>query len=210
MGNCPNNREASALTQSIAMSAPSRSGVWVLSICLLAILGPLEVEAAKGSLRAGVLSRGGMRRSKNRGYGHDMDWEQRELGYGSYRRMEGDMPGCDEVCQYNRLLGLDSDDEDQSGQASQSQVTDKVEVSSLPPCVGLCHVERVQEMERDNNLRSLKKASKKCVGLCYILRKKGQMIDPGLKELQERRPCVGLCFLLKKKMDLLEEETSQS
>ena len=31
--------------------------VWVLSICLLATLGSLEVEAAKGSLRAGVLSR---------------------------------------------------------------------------------------------------------------------------------------------------------
>ena len=41
-------------------------------------------------------------------------------------------------------------------------------------------------------------------------RKKGQIIDPGLKDLQERRPCVGLCFLLKKKMDLLEEEASQS
>ena len=27
-------------------------------------------------------------------------------------------------------------------------------------------------MERDNNLRSLKKARKKCVGLCYILRQK--------------------------------------
>ena len=80
-------------------------------------------------------------------------------------------------------------------------------------------------MERDNNLRSLKKARRKCVGLCYILRqekslpeylmrlnfrKKGQIIDPGLKDLQERRPCVGLCFLLKKKMDLLEEEASQS
>ena len=25
-------------------------------------------------------------------------------------------------------------------------------------------------MERDNNLRSLKKARRKCVGLCYILR----------------------------------------
>ena len=36
------------------------------------------------------------------------------------------------------------------------------------------------------------------------------MIDPGLKDLQKRRPCVGLCFLLKKKMDLLEEEISQS
>ena len=82
-------------------------------------------------------------------------------------------------------------------------------------------------MERDNNLRSLKKARRKCVGLCYILRqeqsqgcvipsknvnfrKKGQIIDPGLKDLQERRPCVGLCFLLKKKMDLLEEETTES
>ena len=31
---------------------------------------------------------------------------------------------------------------------------------------------QVQEMERDNNLRSLKKARKKCVGLCYILRQK--------------------------------------
>ena len=31
--------------------------VWVLSLCLLATLGPLEVEAARGSLRAGVLSR---------------------------------------------------------------------------------------------------------------------------------------------------------
>ena len=66
------HQPSAALTQSIAMSVPSRSGVrgsqcviisgpvfqvWVLSICLLAILGPLEVEAAKGSLRAGVLSR---------------------------------------------------------------------------------------------------------------------------------------------------------
>ena len=47
-----------------------------------------------------------------------MDWDQRgecsrvpgalcdhvicypDLGYGSYRRREGDMPDCDEVCQY--------------------------------------------------------------------------------------------------------------
>ena len=34
------------------------------------------------------------------------------------------------------------------------------------------HDPQVQEMERDNNLRSLKKARKKCVGLCYILRQK--------------------------------------
>ena len=66
---------------------------WVLAlVCVLTSLTPLE--AAKGSLRAGVLSRswlrgnmeqtlychvyrGGMRRSKNRNYGHDMDWDQR-------------------------------------------------------------------------------------------------------------------------------------
>ena len=52
---------------------------WVLAIvCVLTTLGPLE--AAKGSLRAGVLSRGGMRRSKNRNYGHDLDWDQRGEG----------------------------------------------------------------------------------------------------------------------------------
>ena len=69
---------------------------WVLAlVCVLTSLTPLE--AAKGSLRAGVLSRlglrtkvkircralhchvyrGGLRRSKNRNYGHDMDWDQR-------------------------------------------------------------------------------------------------------------------------------------
>ena len=59
----------------------------------------------------------------------------------------------------------------------------------------------VLHSQAENSLKDVQYLSKN-----FIFRKKGQIIDPGLKDLQERRPCVGLCFLLKKKMDLLEEE----
>ena len=48
-------------------------GRLVVSLLLAAHLGP--AEAAKGSLRAGVLSRGGMRRSKSRHYDHGLGWD---------------------------------------------------------------------------------------------------------------------------------------
>ena len=64
----------------------------------------------------------------------------------------------------SRLLGLENEDEDGEKE------TTKTEVSTNAPCVGLCHVERVQEMEKDDNLKQLKKEKKECVGLCYILR----------------------------------------
>ena len=48
-------------------------GRLVVSLLLAAHLGP--GEAAKGSLRAGVLSRGGMRRSKSRHYDHGLGWD---------------------------------------------------------------------------------------------------------------------------------------
>ena len=62
-------------------------------------------------------------------------------------------------------MGLEdgsSDDEDEE---------ESSEVSSIAPCVGLCHVERVQELEKDKELKTLREQkNKRCVGLCYLLR----------------------------------------
>ena len=41
------------------------------------------------------------------------------------------------------MLELDSDDTEEGDQQGRSDETEEVEGSSLPPCVGLCHVERV-------------------------------------------------------------------
>merc|ERR1719189_1763158 len=79
----------------------------VVSLLLAAHLGP--GEAAKGSLRAGVLSRGGMRRSKSRHYDHGLGWDAHDP-YMPYRRRGNGAMECNEVCQYKhltrRLLGL--------------------------------------------------------------------------------------------------------
>merc|ERR1712117_377396 len=153
----------------------------LFSIVCFMMMMVMETLAAKGGLRAGVLSRNSLRRSKNRGY--DSGWDGHQMGYGSYRRRNGQMTECNEVCQYNRLMGLEND-------SSEEKEKKKPEISSVAPCVGLCHVERVQEMEKDNQLKTLKKQQKKCVGLCFLLRRQGLKMDPNLESLQRRRPCV--------------------
>ena len=80
---------------------------------------------------------------------------------------------------FSRLLGL------ATGETATDPAAKKAEVSSVAPCVGLCHVERVQvgargtrhvtrtmmqEMEKDPSLKTLNNTRKRCVGLCYILR----------------------------------------
>ena len=52
--------------------------VLLFTVALLVLLGVQEIDAAKGSLRAGVLSRGGLRRNKGRHY--DGGWD----GNGDY------------------------------------------------------------------------------------------------------------------------------
>ena len=105
-----------------------------------------------------------------------------QYGYGSYRRRFGSKRQCNEVCQYKylsiclipvlklifrRLLGLENDEEsDEHVDSEPSQP----EVSSIAPCVGLCHVERVQELEKDDTLKQLEKEPNECVGLCFIYR----------------------------------------
>merc|ERR1711953_942797 len=123
-------------------------------------------------------------------------------GYGYYGRKDGGKNQCNEVCQYNRLIGLDSSEETTTSTTEENQTE-----SSTEPCIGRCQLEKTNKIEKDPELNSLKsRKSKRCVGLCYILRKKGQKVDPHLEELQKRRPCVGLCCLLKKKMDELDIE----
>merc|ERR1712150_221026 len=163
----------------------------------------LEVtEGAKGSLRAGVMSRTNMRRKHNKYYERDGDWDGNDPGYGYYGRKDGGKNQCNEVCQYNRLIGLESSEEMTTSTTEESQTE-----SSTEPCIGRCQLEKANKIEKDPELNSLQsRKSKRCVGLCYILRKKGQKVDPHLEELQKRRPCVGLCYLLKKKMDELDIE----
>ena len=95
----------------------------------------------------------------------------------------------------SRLMGLDEEK--------------TADVESTPtPCIGLCHVEKVNNIPEDKDLTQIKESRKKgqrCVGLCYIRKKNGIASDPHLEKLRKRRPCVGLCYLLKKKMDELEE-----
>ena len=80
--------------------------------------------------------------------------------------------------------------------------------STAPPCIGLCHVEKKNNMPEDRDLKKIKESRRKgerCVGLCYIRRKNNMDSDPHLDKLRKRRPCVGLCYLLKKKREELEE-----
>ena len=68
---------------------------------------------------------------------------------------------------FRRLLGLENEDSDEQAQDTKPS---QPEVSSIAPCVGLCHVERVQELEQDSNLKQLEKEPNECVGLCFIYR----------------------------------------
>merc|ERR1719438_674677 len=126
--------------------------VWILAVIgvLVSVFVLPGGEAAKGSLRAGVLSRNSMRRKNSRNYNDGrMDYDGYDQGYGShYRRRGGTASECNEVCQYNRLMGLEDGTNDDSNDADESS-----EVSSIAPCVGLCHVERVQELEKDKELK---------------------------------------------------------
>merc|ERR1719219_101102 len=171
-----------------------------LLFCLLDL-----TEGAKGVMRAGVMSRTNRRRNPNRPY--DSSWDGNDPGYGYNYRKDNGKNQCNEVCQYNRLIGLESSKDTTTSTTEESQTE-----SSTEPCIGLCQLEKTNKIEKDPELNSLQsRNSKRCVGLCYILRKKGQTVDPHLEELQKRRPCVGLCYLLKKKMDELdiEDETFQ-
>ena len=80
--------------------------------------------------------------------------------------------------------------------------------TTAPPCIGLCHVEKKNNMPEDRDLKKIKESRRKderCVGLCYIRRKNNMDPDHHLDKLRKRRPCVGLCYLLKKKKaELLE------
>ena len=81
------------------------------------------------------------------------------------------------------------------------------EETTSKPCVGLCHVERKEDLPEDKELVKIKDSRKKgerCVGLCFIMRKRGMDVDLHLQKLQKERPCVGLCYLLKKKKDELK------
>merc|ERR1711936_366016 len=158
------------------------------------LFGLLDLtEGAKGSVRAGMMSRTNRRRNPNRLY--DSSWDGNDQGYPGYERRYGEKNQCNEVCQYNRLIGLESGEDTTTSTTEESQTE-----SSTEPCIGLCQLEKTNKIEKDPELNSLQsRKSKRCVGLCYILRKKGQVVDPHLEELQKRRPCVGLCYLLKKK-----------
>ena len=69
---------------------------------------------------------------------------------------------------FRRLLGLENEDGDE--EVDNDNEPTQPEVSSIAPCVGLCHVERVQELEKDTNLKQLEKEPNECVGLCFIYR----------------------------------------
>ena len=59
----------------------------------------------------------------------------------------------------------------EDGTNDSNDADESSEVSSIAPCVGLCHVERVQELEKDKELKNLREErNQRCVGLCYLLR----------------------------------------
>merc|ERR1712215_497902 len=157
-------------------------------------------SSAKGGLRAGVLNTRTGRRRNNGLRNYETDWSGGDSGFGLAQKRNNGGLRCDEICQYNRLMGLSE------------EVEEPEVLTTSKPCVGLCHLQKKNNLPEDKNLTQIKEARQKgqrCVGLCYIRRKQGKGADPDLEKLQKNRPCVGLCFLVKKKQEelaKLEEE----
>ena len=65
----------------------------------------------------------------------------------------------------SRLIGLESEEETTvTTEESQTE-------SSTEPCVGLCQLEKTNQIEKDPGLSIIQaREGKRCVGLCYLLR----------------------------------------
>lgn len=146
---------------------------WIL-LCLPSALGAKGGAAGRNQvLRGGGRGRTGSRGSGgfpgSAGYPGE---EGLELAGHPGRKVK--RPFCNDICQYRIFM------------------MEKPNLTTTKPCVGLCHLRRMQKVEADASLQRLqdqRQQNKVCVGVCYLAR---QAIEKRRKEALARRRQLGL------------------
>merc|ERR1719278_2407279 len=146
--------------------------------CLLLCL-PSALGAKGGAAGRNQVLRGG---GRGRGTGNRGSGFPGSAGYPGEEGMEvAGHPGrkvkrpfCNDICQYKIYM------------------MEKPNLTTTKPCVGLCHLRKMQKVAADSSLQRLqdqRQQNKVCVGVCFLAR---QVIEKKRKEALTRKMELGI------------------